>query len=88
MNSETNFLVNTAKTLVARLERLSADSFWAHRASGIRGSLLRCLDAVEAAENADPPRVAESASALQVRVEQAYLILENAAREIKVPDDQ
>ena len=30
--------------LVSRLERLSVDSYWAHRASGIRGSLLRCKD--------------------------------------------
>jgi hypothetical protein len=27
--------------LLSRLERISADSYWAHRASGIRGALLR-----------------------------------------------
>jgi len=27
--------------LVSRLERISADSIWAHRASGIRGALLK-----------------------------------------------
>jgi hypothetical protein len=27
--------------LLYRLERISADSYWAHRASGVRGALLR-----------------------------------------------
>jgi len=31
--------------LITRLERLSADSYWAHQASGVRGSLLRLLEA-------------------------------------------
>ncbi len=30
--------------LADRLERISADSVWAHRASGVRGTLLRALD--------------------------------------------
>ena len=29
--------------LLSRLERISADSIWAHRASGIRGALLKYL---------------------------------------------
>jgi hypothetical protein len=33
--------------LLARLERISADSYWAHRASGVRGSLLKILDRSE-----------------------------------------
>ena len=33
--------------LLARLERISADSYWAHRASGVRGSLLRTVEAIE-----------------------------------------
>ena len=33
-----------ALLLVSRLERLSADSVWAHRASGMRGSLLQTID--------------------------------------------
>lgn len=36
--------LQNAQILVARLERLSADSYWAHQASGLRGSLLRCLE--------------------------------------------
>jgi len=36
-----------ASMLIARLERLSADSYWAHQASGVRGSLLRLVEAGE-----------------------------------------
>ena len=35
------------RLLLARLERISADSYWAHQASGVRGSLMRALDALE-----------------------------------------
>ncbi len=33
--------LETINILLDRLERLSADSVWAHQASGLRGSLLR-----------------------------------------------
>ena len=33
--------------LISRLERISADSYWAHRASGVRGALLRVLSDLE-----------------------------------------
>jgi len=32
-----------ARMLAERLERISADSVWAHKASGVRGALLRVL---------------------------------------------
>lgn len=35
------------RMLSERLERISADSIWAHRASGVRGALLRTLDLLE-----------------------------------------
>lgn len=35
------------RLLLARLEKISADSVWAHRASGIRGSLLRLAERIE-----------------------------------------
>jgi hypothetical protein len=38
------FLVREAKILVQRLERISADSIWARRASGHRGAILKWLD--------------------------------------------
>jgi len=36
-----------AKQLITRLERVSADSVWAHRSSGYRGSLLKWIDGAE-----------------------------------------
>lgn len=65
-----------ARTLVYRLERLSADSSWAHQASGIRGSLLKSIDRVELnAYQADLER-------LDQLIHQGFHILENAAREL------
>lgn len=34
------------RLLAARMERLSADSIWARRASGLRRSLIKALDGV------------------------------------------
>ena len=34
------------RLLLARLERIYADSIWAHRASGVRGRLLRELEKI------------------------------------------
>lgn len=42
-NDETKLIT----LLLARLERVSVDSYWAHRASGIRGALLRTLEEIE-----------------------------------------
>ena len=57
--------------LLERLERISVDSYWAHRASGVRGALIRSL---EAQENPDIQKL-ESLSKL------GFQILESAARE-------
>ena len=57
--------------LLERLERISVDSYWAHRASGVRGALIRSL---EEQENADIQTL-ESLSKL------GFQILERAARE-------
>ena len=56
--------------LVARLERLSADSYWAHQASGVRGSLLRMIEN----DRVNSPQAA-------FLVEKGFEYLENAARE-------
>jgi hypothetical protein len=70
------FLLEQARLLVARLERLSADSTWAHRASGCRGALLKQIEQVEAAPGfADWDR-------LEFLVEWGYDLLEHAARQL------
>jgi len=39
--------LDQARQLLSRLERVSADSVWAHRSSGYRGSLLKWIDRAE-----------------------------------------
>ena len=56
--------------LVARLERLSADSYWAHQASGVRGSLLRMMDSGDI-----------NSSRAAMLLEKGFDFLEKAARE-------
>ena len=72
--------LSTARMLLDRLERLSADSRWAHRASGLRGSLLQSIKRLEISRWEDLP------AAEQEQLEGLLLlgskILENAAREI------
>ena len=60
--------------LLARLERISVDSYWAHRASGVRGALIRSMEGSKAQENMDIQTL-ESLSKL------GFQILERAARE-------
>jgi hypothetical protein len=67
-----------AYQLVAKLERLSADSYWAHQASGLRGSLLRTIADFEST----PQPSAEITRHLEELIESAYQILVKAAQEI------
>lgn len=60
-----------AKILLERLERISADSGWAHQASGVRASLAKILSQ----ENPDLDQ-------LSPLLDLGFLILENAAGEI------
>jgi len=63
-----------AQLLMGRLERISADSFWAHRASGVKGSLLKML---EDTENGRP------VTKLKIKrlLEMGFSILKNAVLE-------
>jgi hypothetical protein len=81
MSASDETLIPQAQQLAARLERISADSYWAHQASGVRGALLRCLEWVESGRGAPWKSMVE----LQSLVQQGYTILENAAREIEEP---
>ena len=75
-------ILQTIHQLINRLERLSADSVWAHRASGMRGSLLRQADWLQALES--PPSQSDLLR-LEKLIRAASSILENAAREIPDP---
>lgn len=61
--------------LVNRLERLSADSTYAHQASGLRGTLLRHIERIENGEQVNY-------SELSQLVESGFEILRLAAKEI------
>lgn len=76
--------IQTGRELSRRLERLSADSHWAHRASGLRGALLRSLDELEAR----PEIVSQSAVEFDQLLEQCRYILVKAAGAIRTPDTQ
>jgi hypothetical protein len=39
--------IKLIRLLLARLERVSVDSYWAHRASGVRGALLKLHEELE-----------------------------------------
>jgi hypothetical protein len=62
------------RMLLPRLERISADSLWAHRASGVRGALIRLLEQMQRGDAVDPAR-------LQANVERGLEILREAAGE-------
>jgi len=65
--------LRTLRFLLARLERISADSVVAHHASGVRGAMLRMLEKLEEGEsipNHEMKRLIES----------GYSLLEKAAR--------
>ena len=75
-------LLDQARQLAFRLERLSADSIWARRASGTRGSLLRQIERLEqAAASGDSLTTAEMEVVRQV-IEHCSRLLENGAREL------
>ena len=61
--------------LLERLERVSVDSYWAHRASGIRGGLLKNLEELEKGIPAGHQNHTEEL------IFSAFAILTRAARE-------
>ena len=66
--------IKLIKLLLERLERVSVDSYWAHRASGIRGGLLKKLEELEKEMPAGQSNTREIISS-------AFDILTRAARE-------
>ncbi|GJQ34259.1 MAG: hypothetical protein HS100_09235 [Anaerolineales bacterium] len=67
-------LIRTLLFLLSRLERISADSVLAHRASGIRGAMLRMVETLEKGK-------AGSNTEVQKLIENGYSVLEKAAEE-------
>lgn len=71
---ESNEEIKLIRLLLQRLERVSVDSYWAHRASGIRGGLLRHLEDLEKGIPAGQANT-------DVLISSAFDILTRAARE-------
>lgn len=63
-----------ANLIIPRLERVTPDSSWSHRAIGLRRSLLHLVSMPIDALEPDIER-------LHAAIEQGFMILENAARE-------
>jgi hypothetical protein len=78
---ESDDLLDQARLLSQRLERLSADSIWARRASGYRASLLKILDEMEKSMGQEQPLMASDQRRLRSLLNGGYRILERAARE-------
>ena len=62
------------RLLLARLERVTADSVWAHRASGVRGALLKTQQDLEEGLPVDPRQV-------EREIQAGFAVLERAGRE-------
>lgn len=62
------------RLLLPRLERISVDSYWAHRASGVRGALVKLLEQMEAGDAVDP-------ESLKINIQIGFEVLKEAAEE-------
>ena len=62
------------RLLLPRLERISADSYWAHRASGVRGTLTKLLERMETGEAIHP-------ESMKTNILIGFEILKEAAKE-------
>jgi hypothetical protein len=68
------------RLLVSRLERLSADSHWARRASGLRGNIVKVLEEANSGQEVSTTR-------LELLTESAFDILRRAAQDIPDLED-
>ena len=79
-------VLEEAFLLIRRLERLSADSTWARRASGCRGALLKLLDESQrlpaGVPAAEQPKPDLDLARLRFIMEKGFEMLVKAAREI------
>jgi hypothetical protein len=74
-----------ARMVARRLERLSADSAYAHTASGYRGALLKIIDLLEGEPDLENTS-AENVQRLDFLIDKGFDLLAKAAREIGDPE--
>ena len=75
MSASQSARIDLLRLLVARLERLSVDSHWARRASGLRGNIVKVLEEAEAGQNVPVGRI-------NLLTEAAFEFLRRAAQDI------
>ncbi|MCJ7701012.1 MAG: hypothetical protein MUO62_05475 [Anaerolineales bacterium] len=79
MDTPPDLRITQAKMLVQRLARLSADSVWAHKASGLRASMDKFLAKIQPLEY--------DQEQLDDLLHRGFILLEKAAQEIPSPED-
>ena len=72
--------IDLFRLLIARLERLSADSRWARRASGLRGNMIKIVEEMDAG-------IPISSDRLSLLTNRCFEILREVAKEIPDIDD-
>jgi hypothetical protein len=72
--------VQLLRLLISRLERLSVDSHWARRASGLRGNIVKVLEEVDSGQEIPTAR-------LDLLTDAAFDILRRAAQVIPDLED-
>lgn len=72
--------IELLRLLATRLERLSVDSRWARRASGLRGNIIKVLEQADAGEPV-------AARRLDLLIDSSFDILRQAARDIPDLED-
>jgi hypothetical protein len=77
---DVKLLLDQARLVAQRLERVSADSLWARRSSGLRGALLRSIERLESPTSSGYPEASEF-TRLEALIDTGYEMLEKAARE-------
>jgi hypothetical protein len=77
-------LIDQARLVVYRLERVSADSIWAHRSSGLRGELLRWIERIERRSDGliiQPELPEQELKEIEELIASGFDMLERAARD-------
>lgn len=85
MSAPVAVLLDQARMVVQRLERLSADSRWAHIASGYRGSLIKSIDRLSQLPDVEQASQ-DDVKLLDFLIDQCFDLLAKAAREIGDPE--
>jgi hypothetical protein len=79
--------LSQAREIVRRLERISADSTWAHLSSGVRGALWRSIEQLERSLRGKARFGRKELSEMDTLIDQAFEMLTSAAKEIPYDEE-